>query len=104
MREGAVVRVDRSAAFVAMVCWERGQRRTLRVERRLVGDSAADFPTMKVKPNKDRCATFRDLVEPNTMTDGGFVYEVMVYAGEVEVARGERSFLGESTAATSASQ
>jgi VWFA-related protein len=105
VREGAVrksgplavardgfVQTDLPTAFIGLVCWDRVQKATLTVERKLVGASAADFPPMTIEPDKERCAYFRDLVEGKTMTPGVFTYEVRVLAKESEVARLDHEF------------
>lgn len=100
--EDAPVRTERPTAFVGLVCWDKGRKSRLTVERTLAGDSSAGFPPMQLDPGKERCAYFRDLVSAGTMTAGGFTYRVRVLDGEKELASAERRFLAEaSTAAAS---
>ncbi len=87
------VRADRPTALVGIVCRGKHAAGKLRIERKLEGESKVDFPLMEIDMGSDRCALFRDLVPPGTMTAGFFRYEVRVPGGEAELARTERTFL-----------
>ncbi len=98
-REGALaiaprdpVRTDRPTAFVGLICWNGSQRAVLTVERTLSGENSAEFPPMRIEPNEDRCAYFRDLVREGTMTPGDFEYNVRVLTDEGEIVSAQRRF------------
>ncbi|ANM31849.1 hypothetical protein ABI59_23260 [Acidobacteria bacterium Mor1] len=90
--QGELVKADEDTAFVGMICWDRGQRKPLRITRTLSGDSSADFPPMEMEPGDERCRTFADLVAPGTMTAGSFTYEVKVHSDDEELASGKIVF------------
>lgn len=89
--EDAVV-TDRPTAIVGLVCRSRGHKGALRVERKLIGETATDFPPMDLDFGEDRCAQVRDLVPAGTLSPGFFRYEIRVLKGEAEIARRERRF------------
>ncbi len=90
--EQAILRIDQPTAVVGIVCRGKRVRGALRVERSLEGESRADFPSMEIDMGEDRCAVFRDLVPPRTMSEGSFRYSVRVLHDQAELARGERTF------------
>ncbi len=86
-----VLRTDRPTALVGIVC--RGSKaRTLRLERRLSGDSAAEFDPQMIDFADDRCALFVDQIPAGTMTSGAFRYEVRVVDEGVELTSAVREF------------
>ena len=89
---GELVRSDVDTAFIGMVCWDRGQKKSLRVKSSLSGDSSADFPEVVIEPGDERCRHLVDLVAPGTMTAGAFTYEVKVHEGDEEVASAKIEF------------
>jgi VWFA-related protein len=91
--EEDTARPDRPTALVGIVCRERSRKGSLRVERRLVGESAAPFEPLEVSfEGEERCALIRDIVRSATMSPGEFRYEVRVFDGADEIAAGERAF------------
>lgn len=86
------VRADLPTAILGIVC--RGKRASgpIRLERRLEGETAVEFPSMDVDMGADRCVQVRDLVPAGSMTSGHFRYEIAMSRGGVEVARGAREF------------
>jgi VWFA-related protein len=96
------VQTDLPAAFIGLVCWDGVQKAKLTVERRLVGDTSADFPPMTIEPDDRRCAMYRDLVQGETMTPGLFTYEVRVLSKDTEIARLDHEFAADDPAGDAA--
>ncbi len=80
-------------AMISLVCWGQKEKQPFRVERQLVGSSAAEFPPMDLQPDEQRCAQIRDVIRAGTMTDGEFKYEVHVYRADAQIAEGSRDFV-----------
>ncbi len=97
--ENDFARTDAPTAFVGLVCWDGLQKRALRVERSLSGDSAAAFEPLRIEPDDQRCASVRDVVPAGTMTPGLFDYEITVYVRDEVVARATRRFAADGPAA-----
>ncbi len=87
--ESSPIQTDLPTALVGIVCSVHPGR-TLRVERRLVGDSSAEFPPVELTVTEQPCAVFSDLIRERTMTSGMFSYEVRVFDGEEELSTGRR--------------
>jgi VWFA-related protein len=85
-------RTDRPTALVALVCRGSSKKKTWQVERRLSGDSSADFPPTELDLADERCAQIRDLVPTGTMTEGRFRYTVRVIDRSHEIAASTHSF------------
>ena len=64
----------------------------MRVERRLVGETTAEFEPNELDLGEDRCVQIRDLVFERTMTEGAFSYQVRVLRGDEELASGQLDF------------
>ena len=95
------MRGDLPAAVVSLVCRGKQATGTVRVERKLTGDSTVSFEPIEIDRKDDECAQTRDLVRAGTLGPGGFVYEVRILAGDKELARAERKFrVDEPAAAT----
>jgi hypothetical protein len=90
--ESDAVRGDLPTAFVALVCRGKEASGTVRVERKLTGESGVSFKPIEIDKKDDECAQTRDLVRAGTLGPGSFVYEVRILAGDKEIARGERKF------------
>ena len=56
------------------------------------GEDSAPFPVLELEPTEQRCAQFRDLVKPGTMTEGSFRYEVRVLEKDSETAAVQMEF------------
>jgi len=94
------VRTDLPTAIVGFVCRSRSTRQTLRVERRLVGESPVEFPPIDFKPGDERCAQIRDSIPQGMMTAGGFSYELRVLRGDEEIAAARSEFFAVEPAGT----
>lgn len=92
--EGQSLQSDLPTAAVFLACRD-GKKggASLRVERRLVGETAVEFEPIELGPGGNRCAQIRDMIPADTMTAGGFVYEIRVRRGEEELASASREFL-----------
>jgi hypothetical protein len=79
-------------AIVSVVC--RGETLTdpLRVEREIEGVASANFEPIQLPPGQDRCAQVRDLIEPGTLREGHFKYEVHLITANGEIASAVREF------------
>jgi len=86
------VRPELATAFIGIVCRGRSAKAGMRVERRLVGDSTADFDPMELNLGEDRCVQIRDLVLERTMTEGTFSYQVQILRGDEELASRQLDF------------
>ena len=87
LRAGEPIRTDLPTALVGIVCHDR--RKTGRpVERRLVGESTAEFPALDLSAAEERCAVFSDVIPAGTLTPGRFVYEVKVPGGDTAIGAG----------------
>jgi hypothetical protein len=86
------VRTEAPLAVVGIVCRSKDQKGSLRVERRIVGDSEAPFPPLDLELGDERCAQFRDVVRPGSLSAGDFTFEVRVLDHGVEVAKSQRAF------------
>jgi len=100
-REGAVgvpadglAHTDRPTVLIGIVCRAKGFKRTLRVERSLVGDaeSSAPFGPLTLEFDDERCVQIRDHIPSNSMSTGMFSYEVHVFHKEQELASTVRRF------------
>lgn len=74
-----LVDVDRPAYLVELVCRGPRAKNDLWVQRRLVGETSADFELLEWAFDGERCVQVRDLVHGGQMSWGDFVYEVRVY-------------------------
>jgi VWFA-related protein len=83
---------DAPLAVVGIVCRSKDQKGSLRVERRIVGDSEAPFPPLDLQLGSERCAQFRDVVKAKSLSPGDFRFEVRVLDHGVEVAKAGRAF------------
>ena len=88
-----ILRTDLPTALVALVCRGSSKKKTLNVERTLIGEGETLFPDMEIEFGDERCAQIRDLIPTSTMTPGSFTYRVRLLDGEEEVAVSERTFL-----------
>jgi hypothetical protein len=86
------VRTDRPTVMIGLICHARSKPETVQLERRLVGDSWAEFPPLDVELRDERCVQFRDVIRAGTMTEGSFRYEVRVLRGSLEIATAARDF------------
>jgi hypothetical protein len=98
-REGAAIvspsrEIDpaRATAFVGLICWDRAQKKPLQVQRSLSGDGETKFPELTLDTRDGRCASYRDLVKPDTLGPGAFIYRVRVLNRKGEIAMIEREF------------
>lgn len=91
-------RTDLPMVIVGLVCRSRANKETLRVERRLVGESPVDFPAIEFPHGDDRCAQVLDSIPENMMTAGGFAYELRVLQGDEEIATARREFVASTPA------
>jgi len=87
------VLLDRPVAAVGLVCRGKRTRHTLRVERRVEGDSTAEFEPIELDLRDERCAQVRDLIPMGTLGPGYFMYEIKVLVRGKQIAQHERSFL-----------
>jgi hypothetical protein len=78
--------------LVGLVCRGKSKRGTLRVERRLAGADVAPFPPIEIEPGDERCAQIRDHIPADTMTPGGFIYDILVFDKDEQVASSTREF------------
>jgi VWFA-related protein len=90
--EPTAVRTDRPTALIGLICLRRPKDGPLNVERTLRGADEVKFGRMPLDFGEERCTQLRDIIPADTMTDGGFVYETRIFAGETEIARGHRAF------------
>jgi VWFA-related protein len=74
-----LVDVDRPAYLIDLVCRGPRTKRDLWVQRRLAGETAADFELLEWAFDGERCIQVRDLVHGGQMSWGDFSYEVRVY-------------------------
>jgi VWFA-related protein len=88
------IRIDRPTSLVSLICRDgSGEAATYMAERRLVGSDAAMFPVTEIMfDGKERCIQMRDLIPEDTMTEGGFIYEIHVLSEGVIMAESERRF------------
>jgi hypothetical protein len=86
------IRTHLPVAIVSVVCRGDALPDPLRVEREIEGVASADFQTIQLPPGQDRCAQVRDLIEPGTLREGHFKYEIHLIAGNSEIASGVREF------------
>jgi VWFA-related protein len=86
------VRPELATAFIGIVCRGRSAKGGMRVERRLVGETTAEFEPSELDLGEDRCVQIRDLVFERTMTEGTFSYQVRVLRGDEELASGQLDF------------
>jgi hypothetical protein len=75
-----------------LVCRGKSKRGTLRVERHLAGAEVVPFPLVEIEPGGERCAQIRDHIPAGTMTPGGFVYDILVFDKDEQVASSSRKF------------
>jgi hypothetical protein len=90
---GELLRTDLPTALVGLVCRGASKKKTLNVERTLIGEGETLFPDMEIDFGDERCAQIRDLIPASTMTPGSFTYRVRLLDGEEEKAVAERTFL-----------
>ena len=86
-------RTDLPTVIVGLVCRSRSNKKTLRIERQLVGESPVEFPHIDFEPGEERCAQILDSIPEGMMTAGGFVYELRVLQDDEEVAAARREFV-----------
>ena len=105
-----MVNVDQPAYLIELVCRGRRAKQDLWVQRRLQGETTAEFELLKWGFDGERCIQVRDLVRGGQMSWGEFSYTVDVYDNEQltgsPIATAQRDFaaLGdESDAPTEAS-
>ena len=91
--EGA--RTDLPTVIVGLVCRSRANKKAVRVERRLVGESTVGFPVIEFPHGDDRCAQVVDSIPERTMTAGGFTYELRVLLDDEEIAVARREFVAQ---------
>jgi hypothetical protein len=77
---------------MSLVCWQKGTKGRVVIERKLVGDSAAEFPPIEIDATAETCAPILDQIPAGTMGEGEFVYEVHLKNADLELAVGERRF------------
>ena len=95
------LRVDRATAFVGMVCRGPAKSGHYRLERVLLGEAETRFQDLELDLGDEPCVQFRDVIEGDTLTAGGFAYRVLLVEGDRQVASAERTFdAGETPAAT----
>lgn len=90
---GELLRTDLPTALVGLVCRGPSKKKTLKVERTLIGETETQFPDMEIDFGDERCAQIRDLIPASTMTPGSFTYRVRLLDGDEEIAMAERTFL-----------
>ena len=88
--EGEPLKADLPTALVGYVCRSKSEKSTLRIERRLVGQTAVTFPPIVLEPAGDPCAQVRDVIPAATLGDGSFQYVVTVLRGEELLAKAQR--------------
>ena len=86
------------AMLIGLVCRDKGRDPDYSLTRRLVGDTAAEFPPVKLEFQGERCAHFSDLVPGGTLTEGSFVYEIRVRKDDEELQRWTADLLAKSVA------
>jgi VWFA-related protein len=74
-----LVDVGRPAYLIELVCRGPRSKKDLWVERRLVGETSAEFELLEWAFDGERCIQVRDLVHGGQMSWGDFVYEVRVF-------------------------
>lgn len=91
LAKGDMARTDLPTALVGIVC--RPDDGALRVERMLVGETSAVFPSMELEGDGDRCSVFSDTIPSGTMTSGRFRYEVRVLSDNEPIAERDHEFM-----------
>lgn len=89
----AFAATDLPTVLVGLICRNKASGGRLRVERRLAGDDAAEFPPIELEKQEGRCAQIRDRIPAGTMTAGEFRYEIRVLAGDEELASEVHEFI-----------
>ena len=90
-----LLRTDLPTALVGLVCRGPSKKKSLKVERTLVGEGETEFPEMEIDFGDEPCAQIRDLIPASTMTPGSFTYRVRLLDGDEEMALAERTFLAD---------
>jgi hypothetical protein len=91
--EGEPLQCGLPTAAVFLTCRDGKQRAaSLLVERRLVGETAVEFKPIELAPSEIRCVQIRDVIPADTMTAGGFTYEIRVWRKDEELASASREF------------
>jgi VWFA-related protein len=88
-----MLHTDLPTALVGLVCRGSSKKKSLVVERTLIGESETRFPEMEIAFGEERCAQIRDLIPASTMTPGSFTYRVRLLDGDEEIAQAERVFM-----------
>jgi VWFA-related protein len=73
------VDVDRPAYLIELACRGPRMKKDIWIQRRLVGESSAEFELLKWGFDGERCIQIRDRVQERQMSWGEFTYEVRVY-------------------------
>lgn len=73
-----VVDSRRPTALLGLVCRDRRQQGKIQVVRRLVGNTAIDFPDLEFDLAQERCAQVRDMIPADTLGAGDYRYELRV--------------------------
>jgi VWFA-related protein len=91
--EGQLLQSDLPTAAVFLACRDgKKAGASLRVERRLAGETAVEFRPVELAPSENRCAQIRDMIPADTMTPGAFTYEISIRRGDEELASASREF------------
>jgi VWFA-related protein len=91
-----LVNIDQPAYLIELVCRGKRAKQDFWIQRRLAGETAADFELLKWTFDGERCIQVRDLVREGQMDWGDFSYTVAVYDNEGlegnPIATGRRDF------------
>ena len=89
--EAEPLRSEVPTAVVTLVCRAKDQKKPLKVERMLLGETATPVGTTTLDLSADRCAQVLDLIPAKSLGVGSYRFVVSVSAGGDELARSERS-------------
>jgi VWFA-related protein len=91
-----LVHAGQPAYLIELVCRGKRAKQDLWIQRRLAGETAADFELLKWTYDGERCIQVRDFVREGQMDWGEFSYSVAVYDNERlegnPIATGRRDF------------
>jgi len=93
LAKARIVSTDADLALIGIVCRGNPRKTHFQVDRRIAGETAAEFSPLDLEPSKDRCAQFRDLIPARTLTEGSFSYEVSVHDGDEQLTSSQLDFV-----------
>lgn len=70
------IQTGKSTTLVGLLCHGKRSRGGYTIERKLIGESGLDFPTIETDLSDDLCAQIRDNIPANTLGDGEYKYEL----------------------------